>query len=64
MRDFINRVISRMHKLDAGQINKIFHDVAMQNDRLSMALDSLHDGVLVADNAHRLVLCNKPAGVC
>lgn len=61
MRKFIDRALQKLPKLDAEQIRALLFDLANENDRLESVLDSLTDGVLVSDEAHNLILVNKPA---
>jgi PAS domain S-box-containing protein len=61
MRRFVERAIAKFDKLDAQQIRTLLHDLSVEHDRLEATLDSLTDGVLVADKDHQLVQINKSA---
>lgn len=61
MRRFVERALAKFDKLDAGQIRSLLQDLAREHDRLEATLDSLNDGVLVADSDNRLVQFNKAA---
>jgi two-component system, sporulation sensor kinase E len=61
MRKFVERALAKFDKLDPDQIRMLVHDLAGEHDRLDAVLDSLGDGIIVADTGHRLVLVNKAA---
>ncbi|MCA1755561.1 MAG: PAS domain S-box protein [Spirochaeta sp.] len=60
MRKFIQRALNKLEKLDRERIHHLIYDIAVENERLELVLNSMNDGVLVADENHRLVLHNKP----
>lgn len=60
MRKFIQRALNKLEKLDRERIHQLVYDIAVENERLELVLNSMNDGVLVADENHRLVLHNKP----
>ncbi len=60
MRKFIQRALNKLEKLDRERIHQLIYDIAVENERLELVLNSMNDGVLVADENHRLVLHNKP----
>lgn len=59
MRSFIQRALKKLPKLDKGQIHALLYDLASENDRLEVVLDSLSEGVIVSDVGHNVVLYNK-----
>ncbi len=61
MRGFVKRALEKLSKLDERQIEQLMQTMALENERLAVVLDSMNDGVLVADEKHRLVLVNKAA---
>ncbi len=61
MRKFIERALNKLSKLDTDQIRALLFDLATENERLEVVLDSMNDGVLVADTDHKIVLYNKAA---
>lgn len=61
MHKFVERALKKLSKLDEQQIRSLLHDLAAENERLEVVLDSMNDGVLVCDNENRLLLTNKAA---
>jgi two-component system, sporulation sensor kinase E len=61
MRKFVERALAKFDKLDAQQIRSLLRDLSLEHDRLDATLDSLSDGLLVADRDDRLVQLNKAA---
>ena len=61
MKKFVERALKKFDKLDSDQIRTLLHGLADEHDRVAAVLDSLNDGLMVADNEHRLVLYNKAA---
>lgn len=61
MRGFVRRALEKISKLDAEQTEQLLQTIAEENERLAVVLDSMNDGVLVTDEAHRLMLVNKAA---
>lgn len=61
MRGFVRRALEKIPKLDNQQVEHLFQTLAVENERLAVVLDSMNDGVIVTDEAHTLVLANKPA---
>ena len=59
MRKFIERAIDKLGKLDHSQIRSLILDLAGENERTQLVLDSMRDGVMVCDTQHNLVLVNK-----
>lgn len=62
MRKFIERALGKLSKLHVDQIRALLQDMATENERLEAVLDSMTEGVMVADESHKLVLQNRPAG--
>ncbi len=46
-------------KLDESQIRQLINDLATENERLEVVLDSLNHGLLVCDDAHVVFFYNK-----
>ncbi|POQ98588.1 PAS domain-containing sensor histidine kinase [Alkalispirochaeta sphaeroplastigenens] len=61
MRGLVKRALEKISKLDNEQIEQLLVVMAEENERLAVTLDSMSDGVLITDPAHRLVLANKAA---
>lgn len=61
MSKFVKRALKKLSKLDREQVRNLLEDLALENERLEVVLDSLNDGVLVSDTEHFFVLTNKAA---
>jgi PAS domain S-box-containing protein len=61
MKSFIERALKKLPKLDKEQIRHIIRDITGENELLRVVLDSMNDGVLVADIENNLVICSKAA---
>jgi PAS domain S-box-containing protein len=61
MRKFIERALNKLAKLDKAQVRALISDLASENERLETVLDSMTEGVLVADETHKLISVNKAA---
>lgn len=61
MRNFITRALEKLEKLDSEQVYKLIYDIADENERLEVVLQSIPDGILVGDWENRTVLANKAA---
>lgn len=61
MRRFVYRALKKLPKLDKEQLQSLFNALAEENERLAVVLDSMTDGVIVLDNSHKVILCNKAA---
>lgn len=59
MRKFIERALAKLDKLDSEQIRSLIYDLAFEHERIDGVLDSLGDGILVADDENNLILSNK-----
>lgn len=59
MSKFVQRALEKLPKLDRDQIRALLEDLAAENERLEVVLDSMNDGVLVTDTEHQLILTNK-----
>ncbi len=59
MSKFVQRALKKLSKLDRDQIRSLLEDLAVENERLEVVLDSMNDGVLVTDTEHQLLLTNK-----
>jgi len=61
MRRFVQRALNKLGKLDQQQLHAFIQDMARENDRLDILLDSMSDGVIVCDRTNRFSMCNKAA---
>lgn len=61
MRKFVERALEKFDKLDQDQIRRLVLDLARDQDLVEALLDSLADGIVVADPDNRLLLLNKAA---
>lgn len=61
MRKFIHKALSKLTKMDKGQVSALLKDIAAENERLEAVLESMTDGVIVTDTVHNLILLNKSA---
>jgi PAS domain S-box-containing protein len=61
MRKFIERALAKLSKLDSDQIHALMYDLADEHERLNGVLDSLSDGIMVADVENKLIMFNKAA---
>ena len=61
MRKFIERALAKLNKLDSDQIHALMYDLAYEHERLNGVLDSLSDGIMVADVENNLIVFNKAA---
>ncbi len=61
MRRFVERALEKFEKLDQEQARAILADLAHDQGQLDALLDSLSEGLIVADTENRLVLLNKAA---
>ncbi len=59
MRRFVERALHKLSKLDLDQIRNILADLALENERLEVVLDSMNEGVFVVDTEGVLLLNNK-----
>jgi two-component system, sporulation sensor kinase E len=59
MRKFIHKALSKLPKMDKGQVSALLKDIAAENERLEAVLESMTDGVIVTDTKHNLILLNK-----
>ena len=61
MKKFVERALEKFEKLDRDQVRMLFRDLADEHDLVETVLDSLSDGLIVADYDHVLVMYNKAA---
>lgn len=61
MRNFIERALNKLPKLDEEQIKSLIRDIASENELLEIVLDSMTDGVVVLNRDHVIILHNKSA---
>jgi len=61
MRKFIERALAKLDKLDQDQIRSLILDLVSEHERVDGVLESLSDGIMVADQDNNLVMFNKSA---
>lgn len=61
MRRFVQRALNKLDKLDQAQLSAFTQDLARDNERLEILLDSMTDGVLVCDKRNTFLMSNKAA---
>ena len=59
MRKFVRRALNKLPYLAPDHIRRFVSNIALEHDRLEVVLDSMSDGVVVADPDHRLIMHNK-----
>jgi two-component system, sporulation sensor kinase E len=58
---FIARALKTLPRLNLEQLKNLLIQLADENERLESVLDSMTDGIMVADAAHSLIEINKSA---
>jgi PAS domain S-box-containing protein len=58
---FVNRALKALPRLNQEQLKTFIEQVAEENDRLESVLESMTDGIMVADANHNLIEMNKSA---
>jgi PAS domain S-box-containing protein len=61
MRKFVQRALNKLSKLDQEQIRTLLFDLASENEKLETVLNSMVEGILVADESHKVVFYNTEA---
>lgn len=61
MRRYVQRAIRKLKKLDPEQLEGFIAELARENEQLEVVLDSLMDGVMVADLRNNLIFASRPA---
>ena len=61
MRRYVQRAIRKIKKLDPEQLEGFIAELARENEQLEVVLDSLTDGVMVADLRNNLIFASRPA---
>ncbi len=61
MRNFIKKAVKRIPKLDTNQIITLVNTLSDEYELLEVVLDSMTDGVIVADKSDNLLFLNKSA---
>jgi PAS domain S-box-containing protein len=59
MRNFVQRALGKLNKLDKSQIRNLIRDLALENERLEGVLHSLDEGVLVVDENNITIFMNR-----
>ncbi|MDR0513269.1 MAG: PAS domain-containing sensor histidine kinase [Treponema sp.] len=63
MRQFIKRALQKLDEFDMEKGRNFILTASHEIDRLETVIDSLPRGILVCDNAHKLILANKSARI-
>jgi len=61
MKNFIKKAVKRLPKLDHNQINDLINLIVDEYELLEIVLDSMTDGIMVADKNDNLMFFNKAA---
>lgn len=61
MRRFIQKALKKIELLSSEQVRDLLDLLSVENERLENVLNSMTDGILVADEGHNLLLANKAA---
>ena len=61
MRKFIERALEKLPKLNHEQITSLIDLLLREHERFEGVIDSLHEGVIVTDTNHRVMMINKAA---
>jgi len=61
MKNFIKKAVKRLPKLDCNQIADLINFIGDKYELLEIVLDSMTDGVMVADKNDNLILFNRSA---
>ncbi len=61
MRKFILRALDKLTKLDTDQVYNLLYELADENERLEVVLQSIPNGILVGDRENKTVFANKAA---
>ncbi|MCL2792405.1 MAG: ATP-binding protein [Spirochaetaceae bacterium] len=63
MKNFIKKAVKRLPKLDCNQIADLINLIIDEYELLEIVLDSMADGVMVADKNNNLILFNTSAKI-
>ena len=63
MKKFIKKAVKRLPKLDCNQIADLINLIVDEYELLEIVLDSMTDGVMVADKNDNLILFNRSAKI-
>ncbi len=61
MRKFIQKALERLERLDREQIAHLIAGLSEENELFAGVLESMTDGIVVTDPAHRVILSNRAA---
>jgi two-component system, sporulation sensor kinase E len=61
VRKFFEKALEKIDKMDRAQIRHLVQEIADENDRLEMVMESMSDGVVVTDSDDRILMVNKSA---
>ena len=63
MRNFIKKAVKQIPKLDTNQVVSLVTQLSEEYELLEIVMDSMTDGVIVADKSDNLLLLNKAAKI-
>ncbi len=63
MRNFIKKAVKQIPKLDTNQVVSLVTQLSEEYELLEIVMDSMTDGVIVADKSDNLLLLNKAANI-
>jgi PAS domain S-box-containing protein len=58
MRGFIRKALTKLDKLDQGQIYSLVYDLVRENERYEGVMEATVDSLILADMEHRVVMYN------
>lgn len=61
MRGFVRRALEKLKKVDPEQLAQLLDTMYADNERMAVVLDSINEGVVVADTTGRVMWINKAA---
>jgi two-component system, sporulation sensor kinase E len=61
VRKFIQKALERLERLDREQIAHLIAGLSEENELFAGVLESMTDGIVVTDPAHRVILSNRAA---
>ncbi|WP_028974012.1 two-component system sensor histidine kinase NtrB [Spirochaeta cellobiosiphila] len=63
MSKFVKKALDKLPKLEPNQIKNLLGEVVKENELFEMVLGSMTHGVVVTDESHRILFCNRPSHV-
>lgn len=61
MRNFLKKAVKQIPKLDDAQVSKIVNLLSNEYELMEIVLDSISDGIIVADKENNILFLNKAA---